>query len=183
MAFDPIGEPVEEAGPAVAVEPQLNPVQWTQGERAEFLARGFRSLRAEEVPRLSALVRPTDYTHDLDRGTVNYSPKLKNYCFSKVRIPAGSVLHEHNFAQAVPNSPCITVVGGQALTLIGCNLTNCAIDPAWTLVNCNTAQAWIIEVLDENQRPILKRQYITDHPSKITGLEQPPQNVVTTRPF
>src|SRR5688572_9544495 len=89
-----------------------------------------------------ARVVPTDYEHELKRGTVTYTPGRKNYSYHRVNIPGGTVVRDCNFSQAAPNTEAILSSG--PITLISCNLCNVKVDPAWTLESCLTAQSWIV---------------------------------------
>lgn len=44
-----------------------------------------------------------------------------------------------NFSQHQPYT-VLTAYAGQAVTFRNCNMVNVAIDPAWTVESCNTAQ-------------------------------------------
>lgn len=159
---------------------ELDPVKWTPAERSEFLQKGFRSHRPDEEPQVTFLVRPSDYAHDLDRGTTDFKPEWTNYSFMKVRVPSDTTIRGCNFAQCVPNTDAIKVQGNQnKLTLIDCNLVNVKLNPNWTLQGCNTAQAWLV---DDGQGGE-ERQFITDHPRKLTGNEAEPARVVKSRNF
>ena len=83
-----------------------------------------------------------DYQNDFDRGTVEYTPKCRNYSFHKVIIPDGTTIRESNFTQKNMNTKAIE---GKNLTFESCNLVNNIIDPTWKLESCNTTQ----RVLDE----------------------------------
>lgn len=71
-----------------------------------------------------------DYKNDFDRGTVEYTPKCRNYSFHKVIIPDGTIIKETNFTQKEPYTQAIQ---GRNLTFIECNLANNLIDPDWTI--------------------------------------------------
>ena len=78
-----------------------------------------------------------DYYDDHYRGSVEYTPKCRNYSYHIVHIPDGTTIRDTNFTQREPNNPAII---GKNLTFIDCNLVNCVIDPSWKLKGCNTAQ-------------------------------------------
>jgi hypothetical protein len=69
-----------------------------------------------------------DYKNDFDRGTVEYTPKCRNYSFHKVVILDGTIIRETNFTQ---KEPYTIAIQGKDLTFINCNLTNNIIDPTW----------------------------------------------------
>lgn len=148
---------------------------WDQAEQEHFIDKGWREPRADEIPGVKVLVRPSDYDNDLKRGTVNYHEGLWNYSYHSVTVPDGTTIEERNFTQLTPNTPAIT---GQNLTFVNCNMLNVAIDPSWTVIGCNTAQAWFV---DDNGRE--RREWICAHPIDLTGKEEPPQNVITGRAF
>lgn len=77
-----------------------------------------------------------DYTNDHSRGTVEYTPKCRNYSFHKVIIPDGTIIREANFTQRVLTA----AISGKNLTFIDCNLVNVVVDPSWHLESCNTSQ-------------------------------------------
>ena len=160
--------------------PEIDSDKWTQDERTEFKDKGFRSLRADELPIVSAKVRPKDYTHDLDRGTVDYHADWRNYSFHRVRIKAGSVIRNCNFAQAAPNTDAIIVDGDpDDLTFEDCNLHNVKLNPKWNIPGCGTVQSWLVE----NAEGQLKREKICSHPNELKGDEQPPANAALSRDF
>ena len=43
--------------------------------------------------------KKNDYKHDFDRGTVEYTPRCRNYSFHKVTISDGTTIIEANFSQ------------------------------------------------------------------------------------
>ncbi len=49
------------------------------------------------------------------------------------------VIEHQNFSQLVPGT-VLPAYAGQAVTFHKCNMVNVAIDPAWTVERCNTAQ-------------------------------------------
>lgn len=149
--------------------------KWSEPEKVEYQQKGFRSLRADELPQVTSKVRPSDYVHDLDRGTVDYKKEWYNYSYHTVIVPTGSTIIECNFAQCVPNTEAII---GDNLTLIDCNLVNVKINPTWIVKGCLTVQSWVV---DDNGTD--DRLFICDHPSKLTGSEQEPLNVIKTRNF
>jgi hypothetical protein len=69
-----------------------------------------------------------DYLDKYSRGTVKFDEKHRNYSFSKVVVPDGTIIKECNFTQRTPNTLAIT---GKNLVFIGCNLTNNVIDKSW----------------------------------------------------
>lgn len=73
----------------------------------------------------------------------DFTSGRRNYSAQQTRIAPGSVVSECNFAQVEPNTPAIACDG--ELTLIECNLVNCALDPRWTVIDSNTAQMWYFE--------------------------------------
>jgi len=77
-----------------------------------------------------------DYFDDHYRGSVEYTPKCRNYSGHIVHIPDGTTVKDTNFCQRVPNNPAII---GKNLTFIDCNLVNNVIDPSWTVKGCNTS--------------------------------------------
>lgn len=154
---------------------ELNPVKWTTEERRQFLDRGFRSRRAGEFP-VSALARPDDYDNDLKRGTIEYIPGWLNYSFQTVVVPDGAVLHNCNFTQ---NQPATVGIIGVDLTLIDCNLVNCALDPSWTVRGCNTVQAWL--ELDEKGQET--RVAVASHPDQLAKDAAIPPTAILSRDF
>jgi hypothetical protein len=78
-----------------------------------------------------------DYKNDFERGTVIYTPKCRNYSYSKVIIPDGTIIKESNFTQKEPHT---VAIGGKNLTFIDCNLVNVQKDPTWTLQGSNNCQ-------------------------------------------
>lgn len=136
------------------------------------MANGWRNRQAGQFPPVTAEVRPADYRNDLDRGTVEYDPRWRNYSFHKVTIPRGARLVGCNFAQVAPDTPALTVAGNDA-TFEDCNLVNVRVDAGWKLVRCNTVQAWLVTRNGDQ-----KRQWICKHPSELTGSETEPANVI-----
>jgi hypothetical protein len=116
--------------------------------------------------------KPADYVSERSRGTVDFDPLWKNYAFHRVRVPAGATVVGCNFTQLLPNTTAIVAAG--PVTLIDCNLVNVALDPAWTVQGCNTSQAWLVVEADGRER----RQWICDHPSKLTGAERVPSGAI-----
>lgn len=153
---------------------EFDPVKWSEGERQEFLQKGFRALRPEELPRVSALVRPADYEHDLRRGKVAFSAAWKNYSYVQVELPKGIVVEDCNFAQAVPDTEAIIAEG--PITLRNCNLCNVRLGKDWTVEGCLTAQAWLVSTPEGESR-----EFVCSHPSELTGKEIPPDNAVIER--
>jgi len=78
-----------------------------------------------------------DYKNDFDRGTVEYTPKCRNYSFHKVIIPDGTTVRNANFTQKEPHTPAIQ---GKNLAFIDCNLINIEIDPTWIMQGSNNCQ-------------------------------------------
>lgn len=154
--------------------------KWSDPEKAHFIEKGFRTFRLGEKPIISTVVRPTDYQHDLKRGTLEYDERIHNYAFCNVVIPDGSVLVENNFAQVEPNTDCIV---GENLTFVGCNLGNVKLNPSWILTECNTAQYWIVEE-DVEGKPAEKRQFICSRPDELPDISKDiPANVILTRDY
>lgn len=164
--------------------PRLNverdPERLTVSEKKQLTDRGWRDRRSAEWPPVCADCRPADYAHDLDRGTLDYSPDWKNYSFHKVRIPAGTTITGANFTQTQPDTPAITVLGNPAtVTFVECNLGNVRIAPGWTLISCNTVQSWIIADAVGNE----ERQWIARHPDDLPAMVVKPAKAVTMREF
>lgn len=88
-----------------------------------------------------------DYEHDFARGTVEYTPRSRNYSYHSVVIPDGTIIVEANFTQKEPNTEAIT---GKNLTFIGCNLVNNKIDPTWILETTNITQKKNIKKSEKN---------------------------------
>lgn len=89
---------------------ELNRTQWTDTEKNEHAVKGWRSRRdglwtqrmewdekqrrfvllaaprqhEAEWPPVASLIRPSDYTHDLDRGTVTYREEFRITGFASV---------------------------------------------------------------------------------------------------
>ena len=97
-----------------------------------------------------------DYQNDFDRGTVDYTPRCRNYSFHKVVIPDGTIVRESNFFQKEPHSNAIT---GKNLTFIGCNLINVEKDATWIIQDSNTCQIKRVkkseEVLENGQKKVI----------------------------
>ena len=77
-----------------------------------------------------------DYTDDFDRGTVDYTPKCRNYSYHKVIIPDGTTVKETNFTQRTKRQ----AITGKDLVFIECNLVNNILDPTWRLETCNNSE-------------------------------------------
>ena len=77
-----------------------------------------------------------DYVDDFDRGTVEYTPKCRNYSYHKVIIPDKTIIKETNFTQRTKRQ----AIEGKDLTFIECNLVNNIIDPTWKLQSCNNCE-------------------------------------------
>ena len=149
-------------------------------EKDQLQTRGWRDRRKDEWPPVAADVRPADYAHDLDRGTLDWSPDWKNYSFHKVRIPANTIVRGANFTQTQPNTPAIIVVGNPAtVTFQECNLVNVRLHPSWRLESCNTSQSWIIADAEGNE----ERQWIARHPDDLPAVVSRPARAVTERAF
>lgn len=88
-----------------------------------------------------------DYKNDFDRGTVEYTPKCRNYSFHKVVIPDGTVIKESNFTQKEPFTQAIE---GKNLTFIDCNLVNIKRDTTWILQGSNNTQIKRIKKREED---------------------------------
>ncbi len=150
----------------------------TDAEKGQLRARGWRNRRPWEMPLKTEKYRPADYASEFDRGTVEHIEGWFNYSWHKLAIPDGSTVRSCNFSQRRPNTPAIT---GKNLTFIDCNLTNCAIDPSWTVVNCNTKQIWRVKrVVDDEGGPTeqVKAQFLAAHPSGLPAtLVAPPDEV------
>jgi hypothetical protein len=176
--------------PLVQVKDVYNPVTkqvevvldvWSNEEQQNFIDKGWRAHRIDEFPQIKSMVRPVDYDNDMQRGTVDLNPLWSNYCYLKVRVIAGSFLSEFNFSQAVPNTPAIITDG--PITLHRCNLVNCAIDPSWIIIDCNTTQRWLVPMDRGNGRIEERSQYLVSHPSKLQGDEQPPLDAIIRRDY
>lgn len=149
---------------------------WTPSECEDFVARGWRSLRSGEVPRISTVVRPADYIHDLKRGSAVFHPDFKNYSYLVVTIPDGALIRECNFTQNVPGTLAIT---GERITFERCNLTNNAVRPDWDVKKSNNAQAWFV-----NDGTRERRQWVCDRVELLGERERvPPRNAVLERNF
>lgn len=122
--------------------------------------------------KVTAARRPLDYRNEKDRGTLQYDPAWRNYSFHRVEIPAGTVVRGGNFSQVDPNNTAIITDG--PITLIDCNLVNCAIDKAWTVEGCNTAQVWFTKQVDSEET-----SFIAASADEIKGDERPPLGVIT----
>lgn len=155
---------------------EKNAANWTPEELRQYQARGYRARRAGEFPPVSVLVRPDDYASELQRGTIEYDPGWRNYAFHVVRFPDGAFVRGCNFSQAAPGTAALLPDG--ALTLIDCNLSNCLIDPAWKVENCNCAQAWRVLVDTDEGTKRETTQFVCSHPSQLKGDEHPPANAV-----
>ena len=159
---------------------ELDRSKWTAKELADLAAKGHRHRRADELP-CTSVVRPADYAHDLKRGSLEYMPDWFNYSLHNVTIPDGTTVRESNFTQWHPGTDAIS---GKGLTFEDCNLTNCLVDPSWTLIRCNTAQAWLVTVDDGRGGTREKREYICDHPEKLKDVKpKEPANAVKARVF
>lgn len=153
---------------------------WTPDERAKFIERGFRALRSDELPCISAVKRPDDYAHDLDRGSVEFHADWHNYSFLRVAIPDGTVVRNCNFRQASPNTGAIS---GKGLVFEDCSLINVRIDPSWKTTGCNNAQAWLTTVDTDARGPRDKYVHICQYSHELKGDEKEPENVVKARDF
>ena len=78
-----------------------------------------------------------DYKDDYDRGSVEHTPKCRNYSYHKIVIPDGTTIRDTNFTQRKPNTQAIS---GKNLIFIDCNLVNNVIDPSWNVSGCNCSQ-------------------------------------------
>ena len=87
-----------------------------------------------------------DYKNDVDRGTVEYTSKCRNYSFHKVIIPDGTIVKESNFTQKEPHTQAIQ---GKNLTFIDCNLVNIETDPTWIMQGSNNCQIKRIKKSEE----------------------------------
>lgn len=170
-----------------AVNPETGEVtlaDLTPQERGQLAARGWRDRRADEWPPVANDCRPADYQHDLDRGTVDYDPTWRNYSYHRVRVPAGTTIRGCNFSQARPRTPAILVTGNPAtVTLEECNLVNVLIHPAWRLVNCNTAQSWLVRVTGPDGEAREERRWIARHSDHVPATARPPTDAVLSREF
>ena len=97
------------------------------------------TLKAEGRKLIHAELKPhkNDYKDDYDRGSVEHTPKCRNYSYHKIVIPDGTTIREVNFTQRKPNTQAIS---GRNLIFIDCNLVNVVVDPSWVLEGCNNAQ-------------------------------------------
>jgi len=97
-----------------------------------------------------------DYKNDYDRGTVEYTPKCRNYSFHKVIIPDGTVVRESNFTQKEPHTQAIQ---GKNLVFESCNLVNVQADPTWIITGSNNCQIKRIkkseETLEDGSKKII----------------------------
>jgi hypothetical protein len=107
----------------------------TKSEQTQVLdaltKQGCRLIHCEVKP------VKNDYFDDHYRGSVEYTPRCRNYSYHIVHIPDGTTIKDANFTQRVPNNPAII---GKNLTFIDCNLVNNVIDPSWTVKGCNNSQ-------------------------------------------
>lgn len=110
-----------------------------------------------------------------------YNSTIKNYSFQSVEIPSGTVVEMCNFAQLIPNTECIFSSG--SVVLKNCNLLNVKLKPEWEVIECLTAQAWLIAEIVEEDQVCRTRQYICSHPSQLTGNEVAPENVILVKDF
>jgi choline kinase len=138
------------------------------------LKYGGRKLIHKELKPLK-----NDYIHDFDRGTVQHTPKCRNYTFHKVVIPDGTVIRNSNFSQKEPHTVAII---GNFLHFIECNLTNVEIADNWIIEDCNTAQIRKIkkyEIDNEGKKEIIvshqveqkDKTFLEINEDKITVLE------------
>lgn len=106
---------------------QVKMALWNEGladDKNKVLKEGRKLIFTELMP------AKNDYKHDFDRGTVFYTDKNRNYSYSKVIIPDGTVVRNCNFTQRKPYTQAIQ---GKNLQLIDCNLTNNTVDPTWII--------------------------------------------------
>jgi hypothetical protein len=116
---------------------------------------------------------------DYKRGTVEFDENWTNYSFHHVIIKAPIVIRECNFAQAVPETDSIDVIGNGEVKFIDCNLSNVVIDPKWIIENCCTVQSWIVEELTEDGDLTQTRRFICKHPDELTEeLKIPPKEAI-----
>lgn len=168
--------------------PQIehNLAKLTKAERDQLTARGWRNRRLKEWPPVAADVRPSNYIHDLDRGTIEYDATWGNYSYHKVQVPSGTIISGGNFSQLSPRTEAIIVVGlPDVVTFIRCNLTNIKIHSGWIIQKCNTSQSWLVQEDDpeESAAKIEVRQWIAAHPDDLPGILTPPLNVIISRGF
>jgi hypothetical protein len=116
-----------------------------------------------------------DYVNEVDRGTVEYTTKCRNYCYHKVIIPDGTIISETNFTQNKPHTVAIT---GKNLTFINCNLTNNELDPSWTIKDCVTAH--IKRVITSDKLDVDKRKISVSMQYEIDGKYKEVSNDETT---
>lgn len=170
-----------------ALNRELDQSKWTPAERAELDLKGWRSRRAGEWPPVCNLIRPVDYEHDLDRGTLDYDPAWRNYSFHKVLIPARTIVRNCNLSQAVPNTICIMAPLLAVITFVECNLCNVRLRAAWVLQGCCTVQSWIVArtATDASGKDVVieDREWIAAHPGDLPAILTPPANAVTSRGF
>jgi hypothetical protein len=88
-----------------------------------------------------------DYKNDYDRGTVEYTPKCRNYAFHKVVIPDGTVVQNSNFTQKEPDTDAIS---GNNLVFIDCNLVNIKMHEDWVNQGGNNCQIKRIKKSEED---------------------------------
>lgn len=169
--------------PRIPVE--LDRAKLTPAERVQLDTRGWRDRRPLETPICSSKARPFDYDNDFDRGTIDWFPGWKNYSFHKVRIPPGTTIRDSNFAQIVPRTVAITIIGSPGtVTFIDCNLIDVRLNPMWTLIDCNTVQSWLITGTDpETGEPTEERQWIARHEDDLPVTLPTPANALTKRSF
>lgn len=167
---------------------ERNPDNLNQAEKNQLQSRGWRDRRLGEYPPVAQDCRPGDYQNNLSRGTISYDLIWRNYSFHNVIIPSGTVVKNCNFTQSRPKTLCITVVGGNVLKFISCNLGNVDIEPNWEIVGCNTCQFWIVEKEELDEKGVLVKsednQFIVNHSSKFnSSVHLPPPNVIFSRSF
>lgn len=113
---------------------QVKMVLWNEGladDVNKSIKEGRKLIFKELMP------AKNDYKHDFDRGTVFYTPKNRNYSYSKVIIPDGTIIKESNFTQRKPDTDSIQ---GENLTFIECNLVNIKWHPSWINQGTNNTQ-------------------------------------------
>jgi len=144
------------------------------------MARNVVLVRASECPVADAGIRTRRHVRQAaleeglaeDAAAAGIGDDMQNKNFSRRQpdIPNAPMAHvfEHcNFAQEHPGT-VLENFAGKAITFRHCNLVNVAVDDAWTVEDCNTAQG---ELPPEPTEAELKAQQLEALRHEVARLE------------
>ena len=161
---------------------RLKGITLRAAEIADLQTRGWRDRRTGEFePPVAETMRPSDYTTEFHRGTLEFSSKWRNYSYHLIKIPDGTIVTERNFAQIAPVTDAFDKTAGFGNNLVfnDCNLVNVKSYPDWTISRGNTAQIdFYLETNPDTGEDEMKGQFAASNSDDVNPLRVKPARVV-----